>query len=121
MRKIITALAVGTALTALLGTTAAATAPTARADVGWGAIAVSSGGNIGNAWDYNDKYAAENAALGQCGWGDCKVLTSFTGCGAVANSWSAGLYTGGYGPNRGSAENAARQYSDSYIVSSICN
>lgn len=87
----------------------------------WGAIAVAQDGTIGKAWDYRWRSDAESAALSSCGYSDCRVLTSFTACGAVAHSWGAGMYNGGYGPNRSSAENAASVYTDSYVVASVCN
>ena len=57
----------------------------ALADDNYGAIATSSSGAWGYAYDYSSRQAAENAALQQCGESGCKVQVWFkNACGAVA-------------------------------------
>lgn len=97
-------------------------APSAEASAtSWGAIAVAPDGSIGKAWDYRWRSDAEGAALSSCGSPYCRVLTSFSNCGAVAHSWGAGMHNGGNGPDKASAESAASVYTDSYIIASVCN
>jgi hypothetical protein len=116
MFKIIFALAV--AGSALLAPVATAHADTTS----YGAIAVSAGTHtVGSSWDYGDRPTAESVAMTQCGAGDCKILASFTDCGAVSYSRSMGSYTGGYGATRSEAEAASHWYSDSALVKSVCN
>lgn len=78
-------------------------APSATADVEWGAIAISDAAKIaGKTWDAPTKSAANSAALSYCGHSDCQVLTSFNTCGAIAYNGSS--YQGGYGTSLASAE-----------------
>jgi hypothetical protein len=84
----------------------AALAPAAGADGYVGAIAISDAHRVyGRALHYSTKSAAESAAVGTCGYSDCKVLVTFTDCGAVAEN--AVKYAGGYGPTLSDAEAAA--------------
>lgn len=64
-------------------------APAAGAADEHGAIAYSSNGSWGRAWDYPTRAAAEATAVKNCAYRDCKVLTSFTECGAVATNGRA--------------------------------
>ncbi|MFB7723106.1 DUF4189 domain-containing protein [Nocardia sp. NPDC056100] len=118
MRKIISRLIVGIAV---IAGSSVAVLPTANATTYYGAIAVSSDGSIGKAWDYPWSSDARNAALSSCGRSDCSVLASFSDCGAVGYSPGAGMYNGGTGSTRSVAESNARRYTDSYIVASVCN
>ena len=70
-------------------------APTAHAVTYWGAIAYAPNGQAGASHDYATKGDAEGNALTACGLASCKVLTSFTGCAAVANDGHS--YQGGSG------------------------
>ena len=63
---------------------ATALAPAAGAADNYGAIAYSGNGSWGRAWDYPTRPAAEATAVKSCAYSDCKVLTSFSACGAVA-------------------------------------
>jgi hypothetical protein len=86
-------------------TTAAATtvalAPETGADGNWGAIAYAHSGAWGRAQDYPTQNAAQATAVNSCGYSDCRVLVTFTGCGAVAaNGWR---YQGGTGDNLNAA------------------
>ncbi|QLY32273.1 DUF4189 domain-containing protein [Nocardia huaxiensis] len=93
----------------------------AQATTYWGAIATDgSRGAMGYAWNYTSQSSARTAALNQCGR-SCKVLTTFTGCGAVSHSDSANRYTGGHGATRAAAEDASRWDWDSRVVRSVCN
>lgn len=77
-------------------------AGSAQAYVGYGAIAFAPNGAYGSSWDYPTAKAAGEAALNSCGWDTCKVLTNFTGCGAVAANSAA--FQGGSGPTLARAE-----------------
>lgn len=79
----------------------------AQAYVGYGAIAVAPNGAYGSSWDYPSAKEAGDAALNTCGWNTCKVLTNFTGCGAVAANSS--YYQGGSGTTLARAEAKALQ------------
>lgn len=78
----VTRLAFITAVTAAT----VALAPTAHAAESHGAIAYASDGSWGRSKGYPTKAAAEATAVKSCGHSDCKVLTSFTECGAVAKN-----------------------------------
>jgi hypothetical protein len=87
-----------------MATTAAisvALAPAAGAADQHGAIAYSSNGSWGRAWDYPTRPAADATAVKNCAYTDCKVLTSFTDCGAVATNGRS--FQGGVGPTLASA------------------
>jgi Domain of unknown function (DUF4189) len=105
-------------------TTAAATtvalAPTAGADDNWGAIAYAHSGAWGRSWDYPTAAAAQATAMNSCYYSDCSVLTTFTGCGAVArNAWK---FQGGNGPNLSAAmHDALARIGRGWIDSWVCN
>ncbi|WP_232065415.1 DUF4189 domain-containing protein [Mycobacterium shinjukuense] len=84
-----------------------ALAPAAGADTVVGAIAYSPSGKVfGRVKDAPSRAAAESAALSACGYADCKVLVTFTECGAIAEN-SRGDHAGGYGPTLAAAEKDA--------------
>ncbi len=107
------------ALTTAVATTVAL-APAASAGSGWGAIAYAHSGAWGRSWDYPTQSSAQATALNSCGYSDCSVLTTFTGCGAVAaNGWR---YQGGNGPNLSAAMGDARaRLGGGWIDSWVCN
>ncbi len=95
-------------------------APEAGADDQHGAIAYSGNGSWGRAWDYPTKAAAEATAVKSCGYSDCKVVTSFTNCGAVAANGKA--FQGGVGPDLASAmKDALTKLGGGYIDTWACN
>lgn len=103
----------------LAGLTTAVT-PTADAGSYWGAIAYSPYGYNGTAWDWPDKASANQTALNYCGYSNCKVLTSFTECGAVAQNSNS--RQGGYGPTLSAAMSDARsRLAGSWITAWACN
>jgi hypothetical protein len=113
----------------VLTSTAAVTAallalpPTARADGQYGAIAYSASGQLfGRTKDAPSRAAAESAAMGACGKSDCKVLVSFSECGAVAEN-NAGDHAGGYGATLLAAEQDAmkRLGTAGWIGTWLCN
>lgn len=64
--------------------------------------------------------AAEATAVKSCGYSDCKVLTSFTACGAVAANDRA--YQGGVGPTLAAAmKDALTKLGGGYIDTWACN
>ncbi|MFI1917701.1 DUF4189 domain-containing protein [Nocardia sp. NPDC020380] len=94
---------------------------TAHAYTYYGAIAVARSGAMGWGLNYGSESDAESAALDQCGYSDCSVLTTFFHCGAIDYSPSTGDYTGGRGDSIAEAENSAHWYSDSYTERWACN
>ena len=99
---------------------AVALAPAAQADGLYGAIAYSSNGSWGRAWDGPTAAAAQAAAVKGCGYTDCKVLTTFTGCGAVA--YNGKQYQGGHGDTLSAAmKSAISQLGGGYIDTWACN
>ncbi|OBJ67680.1 DUF4189 domain-containing protein [Mycobacterium sp. 1274756.6] len=98
-----------------------AVAPAADAATYWGAIAYSpSTGSGGRAWDHPTKESANSMALSYCGYTDCKVLVSFTDCGAVAEN--ATSLQGGYGRTLLEAMNDAMgRLPGSWILTWACN
>jgi hypothetical protein len=99
--------AVAVANVAAVTATIIALAPAAEADGYWGAIAHSRSGSLfARTKDAPSKAAAESAAMGACGNSDCKVLVTFTECGAVAEN-SNGDFAGGYGATLAAAEQDA--------------
>lgn len=71
-------------------------------------------------WDYPTRAAAEATAVKSCGYSDCKVLTSFTACGAVAANDRA--YQGGVGPTLAAAmKDALTKLGGGYIDTWACN
>ncbi|WP_205874154.1 DUF4189 domain-containing protein [Mycobacterium camsae] len=118
----------GGAVVALAGVAAVTTlliapAPTARADGQYGAIAYSPSGQLfGRTKDAPSRAAAESAAMSACGKSDCKVLVSFSECGAVAEN-NAGDHAGGYGSTLLAAERDAmtRLGTAGWIGTWLCN
>ena len=99
---------------------AVALAPTAGAADMYGSIAYSGNGSWGRAWDYPTPAAAQSDAVKSCGYSDCKVLTTFTGCGAVA--YNGNTYQGGHGPSLSAAMNSAlSQLGGGWIDTWVCN
>ncbi|GAB7145825.1 MULTISPECIES: DUF4189 domain-containing protein [Mycobacterium] len=86
----------------------------------YGAIAYAPNGAMGKAWRHRNPAYAESAALNRCGVSSCKVLSSFTRCGAVAHDGST--YYGGVGSTRRMAENdAMTRLGGGWIVTWACN
>ncbi|SOJ56565.1 hypothetical protein MSIMFB_04042 [Mycobacterium simulans] len=113
-------------LTATVGQLAAVTAmtvalaPTAHAAESYGAIAYSANGSWGRSYAYPTRAAAEATAVKHCGYSDCKVLTSFTACGAVAAKDHD--YKGGVGADLSSAmKDALSKLDGGYIDTWACN
>ncbi|OBI88095.1 DUF4189 domain-containing protein [Mycobacterium asiaticum] len=97
-----------------------ALAPTAQAADTYGAIAYSANGSWGRSHAYPTKAAAEATAVKSCGYSDCKVLTTFTACGAVAAKDRE--YQGGTGPDLSAAmKDALSKLSGGYIDTWACN
>jgi hypothetical protein len=108
------------AVASVAAATAMTLAPEASADDQHGAIAYSGNGSWGRAWDYPTKAAAEATATKSCGYSDCKVVTSFTACGAVAANGKA--FQGGVGPDLSSAmKDAIAKLGGGYIDTWACN
>jgi Domain of unknown function (DUF4189) len=108
------------AVASVAAATAMTLAPEASADDQHGAIAYSGNGSWGRAWDYPTKAAAEATAVKSCGYSDCKVVTSFTACGAVAANGKA--FQGGVGPDLSSAmKDAIAKLGGGYIDTWACN
>lgn len=123
LKKIVSGFAVMVAATGsmLVGTAAPANA---YSDDNFGAIALSpSSGRIGYSYDYSDRGSASDAAMSSCTFNDCRVVASFAnGCGAVAYSRRAGLYTYGAAYSRSAARSQAlnRNNSDASIIHWNC-
>jgi hypothetical protein len=99
---------------------ATALAPAAGAADNYGAIAYSGNGSWGRAWDYPTRPAAEATAVKSCAYNDCKVLTSFSDCGAVAANGRA--FQGGVGPTLSAAmKDALGKLGGGYIDTWACN
>ena len=97
-----------------------ALAPTAAAADSYGAIAYSPNGSWGRSHAYPTKAAAEATAVKSCGSSDCKVLTTFTACGAVAAKDHQ--YQGGIGPDLSAAmKDALTKLSGGYVDTWSCN
>jgi hypothetical protein len=108
------------AVASVAAATAMTLAPEASADDQHGAIAYSGNGSWGRAWDYPTKAAAEATAVKSCGYSDCKVVTSFTACGAVAANGKA--FQGGVGPDLSSAmKDAIAKLGGGYIDTWACD
>jgi hypothetical protein len=108
------------AVASVAAATAMTLAPEAGADDQHGAIAYSGNGSWGRAWDYPTKAAAEATAVKSCGYSDCKVVTSFTACGAVAANGKA--FQGGVGPDLSSAmKDAIAKLGGGYIDTWACD
>ncbi|BBZ15176.1 hypothetical protein MBRA_53710 (plasmid) [Mycobacterium branderi] len=114
------AVCIAVAGAALVGATITPASPAAHAAIYYGAIAYSSNGSWGRTADWETRQAAEQLAVGACGYTDCKVLSSFTGCGAVANDGR--YYQGGVGPTITAAmADAKSRLPGSWIDTWICN
>ncbi|ARV81670.1 DUF4189 domain-containing protein [Mycobacterium intracellulare] len=86
----------------------------------YGAIAAGPHGLVGRSWRYRTRASAEYAALNKCGATGCKVLSSFTRCGALARDGSR--YQGGIGRTRKIAEDdAVTRLGGGLIVTWACN
>lgn len=113
-------LAVAVARVAAAAAAMVALAPTAAATDSYGAIAYSSNGSWGRSHAYPTKAAAEATAVKSCGYTDCKVLTTFTACGAVAAKDKD--YKGGTGPDLTAAmKDALSKLPGGYIDTWACN
>ncbi|MFD0000302.1 DUF4189 domain-containing protein [Nocardia sp. NPDC127526] len=122
MKKIVSGAA---AMVAVAGSLLVGTAAPANAYVdNWGAVALSpSTGHVGYSWDAPSRENAKNAALSECPFSDCKIVASFAnGCGVIAFSNRAGLYTYGaaYSKSAARAEALNRNRSDAYIYHWNC-
>lgn len=123
MKKFVTGAAV---MVATAGSLLAGTAAPANAynDYNYGAIALSpSTGRIGYSTDYGDTNGAQNGAMSECRYDDCRVVARFAnGCGAVAYSGRAGLYTYGASSSRSAARTQAlnRNRSDATVIHWNC-
>ncbi|MEU0545336.1 DUF4189 domain-containing protein [Nocardia sp. NPDC005978] len=108
MKKIVSgaAVMVATIGSLLAGTTAPATAQYAQ---NYGAIALSpSTGRIGYSADYGNTNAAQDGAMSECSYNDCRVVAWFSnGCGAVAYSSRTRMYTYGANSSRAAARTQA--------------
>lgn len=121
-RKSITARAAALAAGVFVaaGTLSGVAAPTADAYVYYGAIAFAPNGAWGSSWSFPSRSTAEQIALSGCGYSSCKVLTSFTECGAVAYNGSA--WQGGGGPTLAAAQaDALIRLGSGYIAEWACN
>ncbi|BBX72571.1 DUF4189 domain-containing protein [Mycobacterium shinjukuense] len=106
-------------LTAITALTIALASPAAAAET-YGAIAYSGNGSWGRSSSYPTRAAAEATAVKSCGYPDCKVLTSFTGCGAVAAKDHD--YRGGVGADLSAAmKDALSKLGGGYIDTWACN
>lgn len=94
-------------------------APAAAAD-SYGEIAYASNGSWGRSSDYPTRAAAEATAVKSGGHSDCKVLTSFTHCGAVAADGKH--FQGGIGDDLATAlKDALTKLGGGYIDTWACN
>jgi hypothetical protein len=113
------------AVLAVAGTAAAValstlTAPVGNAELSYGAIAYAPNGSVGTALDWSSRPVAEQGSLDACGYDDCKVLSSFSQCGAVAYDGNA--FQGGTGPTLAAAEgDAMGRLGGGWIDSWACN
>lgn len=86
----------------------------------YGAIAYSPTGEVGIARRKVSSSLAEMTALRECGVSSCKVLSSFTRCGAVA--YDGSKFQGATGLTRAAAERAALDsLGGGQIVNWACN
>lgn len=113
------ALAVTAALAAA-SATALAAPPAANAALYYGAIAYAKNGAGASTWGYPSRSNAEQEALSYCGYSSCKVLSSFTDCGAVV--FDGSTLQGGYGRTLTAAiADAKSLLPNSYVDSWACN
>jgi hypothetical protein len=97
---------------------AIAEAPIANA-TSYGTFAYTLTGMWGRAHNEATADAARQVALNFCGYSDCQILVTFTGCGAIAeNGWVRGS---GYGDNLAIAEQNALHQVGGWIANSQCN
>jgi hypothetical protein len=68
----------------LAATALAAGVPNANAALYYGAISYAPNGAGASTWNYPTRSDAEQSSLDYCGYTSCKVLSSFSNCGAVA-------------------------------------
>ncbi len=75
----------------------------------YGAIAYDMAtGRWGYSYNYDADWKARNRALGECGWGGCKVYVTFqNACGALATDNTKGIYGWGTAHDRGTATQRA--------------
>lgn len=86
----------------------------------YGAIAYGDDGSAGTARRHLSKLGAQQQALQRCGDSSCKVVSTFTRCGAVAHDGAS--YHGGVGVSRGMAEaRAISRLGGGWIVDWACN
>ncbi|OBK25798.1 hypothetical protein A5634_25890 [Mycobacterium asiaticum] len=86
----------------------------------YGAIAMGEDGSKGTSRRHLSKLGAQQAAMERCGHDTCKIVSTFTRCGAVAHQGTT--YHGGIGLNRGMAEqHAMSQLGGGQIVHWACN
>lgn len=98
---------------------AVALAPAAEAADSFGAIAYSPDGTWGRSHGYPTRAAAEATAVKSCG-AECKVLITFTECGAVAAKDRE--YKGGTGRDLNAAmKDAQSKLPGGYIDTWACN
>lgn len=113
-------IAVAVARCAAAAAMAVTLAPVADAAESYGAIAYSDNGSWGRSSGYPTTAAAEATAVKSCGHSDCKVLTTFTACGAVAAK--DGDYKGGVGDDLSAAmKDALAKLDGGYIDTWACN
>ncbi|WP_204079521.1 DUF4189 domain-containing protein [Mycobacterium riyadhense] len=86
----------------------------------YGAIAYAPSGASGKAWHQRTPERAAQVALAQCGEKNCRVISSFKKCGAVA--YDGSNYQGGAGLTRSAAEDdALSRLGGGWIVNWACN
>ncbi|BDB43912.1 MULTISPECIES: DUF4189 domain-containing protein [Mycobacterium] len=103
---------------------AVALAPAVQAADSYGAIAYAPNGMWGRSHGTPAKEDAEAAAVKSCGSTECKVMISFTGCGAVATKGGGGdtEYQAGTGPDlRTAMKEALGKLPGGYIDTWSCN
>jgi len=86
----------------------------------YGAIAYAPNGSWGRTHGYTFRARAEQVALEQCGVEDCKLVVSFSRCGAVA--YDGSTYQGASGFTLDLAENdAMNRLGGGKIINWACN
>ncbi|ANE83462.1 hypothetical protein A7U43_28545 (plasmid) [Mycobacterium adipatum] len=94
--------------------------PQAGAARYYGAIAYATNGAGASVWSYPSRADAEDAALDYCGYSTCKVLVTFSECGAVA--FDGDTLQGGSGSSLFAAINDAKsRLPGSWVESWACN
>jgi hypothetical protein len=98
---------------ALLATAGLSVAVLSTADampfIKYGAIAYDMAtGRYGFSYNYDADWQARNRALGECGWGGCKVYASFhNSCGALATDDNQHIFGWGVSYDRSEAQQRA--------------